>query len=261
MITKGTLRGVGNWEIGECGNKAGSAGRGATGHWQWHFANIFAFSRVLLPALSPEINFACTCDCSASRKQYPLPLPSPCPLSPLLPAPRPRTRQSGAAGLVPGTLLRAAASVPGKSTTYAVYIKHKAEHKTQNKHAEQTDKEGPQIKSGRERERGRAAGERQRQTVKRNTISCCCHRQVAGAAVSSDAGETGQGNREHETMTGRGGVQGGEGGLHNWKRLAGSQVGGHFCQDRSSCSAFQSESLTKCNAPLQLGCSENPPGS
>lgn len=52
----------------------GGAGRA---HWQWHFANIFAFSRVLLPALSPEINFACTCDCSASRKQFPSPLPSP----------------------------------------------------------------------------------------------------------------------------------------------------------------------------------------
>lgn len=93
---------------------------------------------------------------------------------------------------------------------------YQTQSRTQNKHAEQTDKEGPQIKSGRERERGRAAGERQRQTVKRSTISCCCHRQVAGAAVSSDAGETGQGNGEQETMTGRGGVQGGEGGLHNW---------------------------------------------
>lgn len=129
-------------------------GRCGAGHWQWHFANIFAFSRVLLPALSPEINFACTCDCSASRKQNPPPLP----FSPLPPLPRPRTRQSGAAGLVPGTLLRAAASAPGKSTTYAVYIKHKAEHKTQNKHAEQTDKEGTQIK----REGGRK-GDRDKQ--------------------------------------------------------------------------------------------------
>lgn len=53
--------------------------------------------------------------------------------------------------------MRAAASAPGKSTTYAVYIKHKAEHKTQNKHAEQTDKGGAQIKreAGRKGDRGK----------------------------------------------------------------------------------------------------------
>lgn len=113
--------------------------------------------------------------------------PPPLHISPLPPLPRPRTRQSGAAGLVPGTLLRAAASAPGKSTTYAVYIKHKAEHKTQNKHAEQTDKEGAQIK----REAGRK-GDRGKQP--NATQSAAADRQVSGAAMSSDA--TGTGHRK-----------------------------------------------------------------
>lgn len=163
----------------------GRAGRCGAGHWQWHFANIFAFSRVLLPALSPEINFACTCDCSASRKQFPSPLPIP-----LLPhlltfAPTATPTHSAVRSRWPGSRDTFASCCIRARQINNLCCLYQTQSRTQNtKQTRRTDRQrgrgwgGGRVKEGAQIKRER---ERQRQTAKRNTISCCCHRQVSAA--------------------------------------------------------------------------------
>lgn len=108
------------------------------------FSHLAAF---LLPALSPEINFAaCTCDCFTSRKQH----GSRCHAHAHVRSSRGRR-----------------SSWPGSRDTFAsccirarqinnLCCLYQTQSRTQNKHVEWTDKEG-----GRERGRGREREEKE----------------------------------------------------------------------------------------------------